>query len=102
MATKDFGRTDYWAPESDADSIAPGTDYDLPSGGTLNIQVNDWLDIDPTGMPEDMFWGASHQVVELRETEVVVRAYNVDLDLFEPQAVSLHWIVNNYRRVPHG
>jgi len=99
---KDFGRTDYWAPDSSLDSIAPGQDYLLPDGSTLNVQVNDWLDIDPTGMPEDQYWGASHQVVELGETEIVVRAYNPDLDLFEPQSVSPQWILNNYRRVPNG
>lgn len=99
---KDFGRTDYWAPESDLDSIAPGVNYTLPSGTVLNVQVNDWLDIDSTGLPEDQFWGSSHQVIELGESEITVRVYNSDLDLFEPQAISPDWILNNYRRVPNG
>ena len=34
---KDFDRTDYWAPESDLDSVAPGKDYLLPNGQTVNI-----------------------------------------------------------------
>lgn len=99
---KDFGRTDYWAPESDLDSEAPGRTYTLANGNLLNIQVNDWLDIDPVGMPEDIYWGSSHQVVELGESEIVVRAYNPDLDLFEAKSVSPQWILNNYRRVPNG
>lgn len=99
---KDFGRTDYWAPDSSLNSEAPGQDYVIGDGTTLNVQVNDWLDIDPVGLPEDVFWGASHQVVELRETEIVVRAYDTTTDLFEPQSVSPLWILNNYRRVPNG
>lgn len=100
---KDFDRTDFYAPDSSLDSVAPGLDYVLADGlTTVNVQVNDWLDIDPTGLPEDKFWGASHQVLELGETEIVVRAYNPDTDLFEPQAVSPQWVMNNYRRVPNG
>lgn len=99
---KDFDRTDYWAPESDLDSVAPGHDYVLSDGSMLNIQINDWLDIDEVGLPGDVFWGSSHQVVELEEDAVVVRAYNKDLDLFEPQTISVEWILNNYRRVPNG
>lgn len=99
---KDFDRTDYWAPESDLDSVAPGKDYLLPNGQTVNIQINDWVDIDPVGAPDDPFWGSSKQVVELGEDEVSVRMYNADTDLFEPASISVQWILNNYRRVPRS
>lgn len=99
---KDFDRTDEYAPDSSLDSIGPGIDYLLPDGSTLNIQVNDWVDIDPTGLPSDIFWGSSHQVIDLSESEIIVAAYNPDKDLFEPQSVSPQWVMNNYRRVPNG
>lgn len=99
---KDFGRTDYWAPESDLDTDPnePGYTYTLPGGDTLNIKPNDWLDLDPMGIPPTPDWGSSFQVIETREDVVVVRGYNASLDLYEPIAVSPNWILNNYRRVP--
>lgn len=99
---KDFGRTDEYAPDSSLDSIAPGQDYVLSGGEVLNVQVNDWLDIDPTGLPEDIFWGSSHQVIALNEDTVTVAAYDAPSDLFLPQDISPVWIMNNYRRVPNA
>lgn len=99
---KDFDRTDQYAPDSSLDSVGPGVDYTLADGSVLNVQVNDWVDIDPVGLPADIFWGSSHQVLELTETEIIVAAYNAEIDLFEPQAVSPLWVMNNYRRVPNG
>jgi len=99
---KDFDRTDFWAPDSGLDSIAPGVDYQLPDGSTLNIQENDWLDIDSAGLPEDKFWGSSHQVIAMNSVDVVVRAYDAVSDLFAPQSVSLDWVMHNYRKVPNA
>ena len=99
---KDFGRTDFWAPDSGLDSVAPGVDYTLADGSVLNIQENDWVDVDATGLPEDTFWGSSHQVISVSGDSISVKAYNADADLFEPQEVSIQWVMNNYRRVPNG
>jgi hypothetical protein len=99
---KDFGRTDYWAPESnlDTDPNNPGVTYTLSDGSTLNVKPNDWLDVDPMGLPPTSDWGSSFQVIEPHEDAVIVRGYNPELDLYEPIAVSPQYILNNYRRVP--
>lgn len=98
---KDFGRTDYWAPESDLDGEEPGAYYPIPdsAGSYRKIRVNDFVDI-PEGLPEDPLWGSSFQVVELQQKEVVIRFYNSATDLYEPIAVSYELIENNYQRSP--
>jgi hypothetical protein len=98
---KDFGRTDYWAPESDLDSDPgdPGVDYVCAEGRVINVKPNDWLDVDET-IPRDPYWGSSFQVLECKPAEILVRMYNKETDLYEPQALSPNWVWNNYRRVP--
>lgn len=98
----DGGRTDYWAPNSDLDSdpLEPGVDYVVEDGTSVNVKVNDWLDLNDEVIPLDPLWGSSFQVLECRPKEIVVRFYNPDTDLYEPIAVSPELIMNNYRRVP--
>ena len=96
---KDFGRTDYWAPESDLDGIEPGAYYPIAPGVYRKIRVNDFVDLsDP--IPQDPLWGSSYQVLELNPTEIVVRGYNAELDLYEPTSVSVELVSNNYFRSP--
>lgn len=98
----DGDRTDYWAPNSDLDSDPndPGRDYVAQSGLTVNVKVNDWLDLDDKAIPLDPLWGSSFQVLECHEEEIIVRMYDAVTDLYQPMAVSPSLIMNNYRRVP--
>lgn len=97
---KDGGRTDYWAPDSSLDREEPGVWYQDSEGKWFNVCVNDFADLDES-IPEDPLWGSSFQVLELRPTEIIVRMYNAEQDLYKPVAVSIQQIINNYARAIH-
>lgn len=96
----DGGRTDYWAPNSDLDSdpLDPGVNYITQDGRTVNVKPNDWLDLDEN-IPLDPLWGSSFQVIECQEEQVIIKMYNPTNDLYEPCAITVNYILNNYRKV---
>lgn len=97
----DFGRTDYWAPDSElnSDPNDPGKDFTLEDGSILNVKINDWLDLDEA-IPADPMWGSSFQVIDTQDDFVIIKMYDITMDLYQPVAISPSLILNNYRRVP--
>jgi len=96
---KDNGRTDYWAPDSSLDAELPGFAYQDADGLWFRICVNDFADIDT--LPLDPIWGSSFQVLECLPSQLVVRFYNPELDLYEPVNVDVSLVVNSYIRSAH-
>ena len=96
----DGGRTDYWAPNSGLDAEGPGQYYQVQSGLWCLVHVNDFIDLDDNVVPEDPIWGFSFQVIELLPTEIVVKMYQPETDLYEPVNVSPSLITNSYVRSP--
>lgn len=97
----DGGRTDYWAPDSelDTDPLDAGHDYITQDGRSVNVRINDFLDLDSDYIPLDPIWGSSFQVIEYQENLVIVRMYDPAVDLYGPVAISPEYILNCYRKV---
>ena len=53
----DDGRTDYWAPDSSYDTIAPFQTFTIQDEVVVEIGVNDWLDVDEEAIKPDEIWG---------------------------------------------
>ena len=83
----------------DLDAETPGKNYEIAHGHTVNICVNDWVDLDSEVMPEDPLFVESKQVTRLEDDIIYVRLYNLLTDEFEETAVSPSWVHNCFRRI---
>lgn len=98
---RDGGRTDIYAPDSDWDAdFGTLKAYTIMSGESMQIAVNDWLDVQEGILDPDPLWGMSFQVYSTdNDSYLEIRKYNKDLDLYEVVALDPQYIYNIYRRV---
>lgn len=98
---RDGGRTDIYAPDSDWDSdLNTLKNYTIMCGETMQIAVNDWIDVKEDILELDPLWGSSFQVYSTdSDTEVQIRYYNKLTDLYEITTIDPSYIYNIYRRV---
>lgn len=98
---RDGGRTDIYAPCSNWNAdLANAREYTLAEGTLATIAPNDWVDIDEDFIAIDPMWGSSFQVYDCPEgSQVRIRWYNKDSDLYEIIGVDTNLIWNCYRRV---
>lgn len=98
---RDGGRTDIYAPDSDWDAdLGTAKAYTIMSGETMEICVNDWVDVQEDIMELDPLWGSSYQVYSTEnDSFLTVRYYNKISDLYEIVSLDPAYIYNIYRRV---
>lgn len=98
---RDGGRTDIYAPDSDWDSdLGTAKAYMVMSGESIEICVNDWIDVQEGILEEDPLWGYAYQVYSTdSDSHVEIRYYNKITDLYELVNVDPIYIYNAFRRV---
>lgn len=98
---KDGGRTDEYAPDSTQDAIEPGQYYIVDDGKYCLIHINDFVDCHEDAIELDPIWGSSFQVADFEGTNIIIRKYNAETDLYELIRISPEIISNCYVKSPH-
>lgn len=93
----DGGYSGEYAPDSEANPEGPAISYTVAEGAVIEIQKNDWLDVDES-LANDPLWGFSRQVFECLPTSLVVKEYNPASDTYEASTLDPSFVWNVFSR----
>lgn len=95
----DGGYTGEYAPDSNANPEGPTLAYTIAESAVVEIQKNDWLDVDES-LANDPLWGYSRQVFECLPHSLIVKEYNPATDTYEASNLDPVFIWNVFARKP--